>query len=75
MEKGFQGKEGQQIPEMTDDFVNTVSERYIELYENITGDTFIKSDVSQVLKRVEENVTAFLKKDKLIQAENNDLRK
>lgn len=66
MENGFQGKEGQQIPEMTDDFVNAVSERYIELYENITGDNFIKSDVSQVLKRVEENVTAFLKKNELI---------
>lgn len=66
MENGFQGKEGQQIPEMTDDFVNAVSDRYIELYENITGDNFIKSDVSQVLKRVEENVTAFLKKNELI---------
>lgn len=66
MENGFQGKEGQQIPEMTNDFVNAVSERYIELYENITGDNFIKSDVSQVLKRVEENVTAFLKKNELI---------
>lgn len=66
MENGFQGKEGQQIPEMTDDFVNAVSERYIELYENITGDNFIKSNVSQVLKRVEENVTAFLKKNELI---------
>lgn len=66
MKNGFQGKEGQEIPEMTDDFVNAVSERYIELYENITGDNFIKSDVSQVLKRVEENVTAFLKKNELI---------
>lgn len=66
METGFQGKEEQQIPEMTDDFVNAVSDRYIELYENITGDNFIKSDVSQVLKRVEENVTAFLKKNELI---------
>lgn len=75
MENGFQGKEGQQIPEMTDRVVNAISARYIELYENIIGETFIKSDVSQVLKRVEENVTAFLKKDELIQAGNNELRK
>ncbi len=66
MEKDFQGKEGQQIPEMTDDFVDAVSERYIELYENITGDSFIKSDVSQVLKRVEENVNSFLKENLII---------
>lgn len=56
----FMGQEGQQVPEMSDDFVNSVSERYIELYENITGEKFIKSDVSQVLKRVEENVMNFL---------------
>ncbi len=61
----FMGKEGQQIPEMTDDFVNSVSERYIELYENITGDAFIKSDASQALKRVEENVMSFLTAEKI----------
>ena len=54
---GFQGKEGQVVPEMTDDFVNEVSERYIELYEKITGEAFVKSDVSNVLDRVEGNVT------------------
>ncbi|MGE0562828.1 MAG: phosphoribosylaminoimidazolesuccinocarboxamide synthase [Flavobacteriales bacterium] len=53
----FQGKDGQTVPEMTDEFVEEISNRYIELYENITGDKFIKSDVSDVLKRVEENVT------------------
>jgi phosphoribosylaminoimidazole-succinocarboxamide synthase len=47
MENGFQGKEGQEVPEMTDEFVNSVSERYIELYENITGEKFIKQDVSE----------------------------
>lgn len=54
---GFQGKDGQQVPEMTDEFIEQVSNRYIELYEKITGDKFVKSDVSDVLKRVEENVT------------------
>jgi phosphoribosylaminoimidazole-succinocarboxamide synthase len=68
MENGFQGKEGQQIPEMTGNVINSISDRYIELFEKITGEKFIKSDVSQVMKRVEENVTAFLKKDELISA-------
>jgi len=56
IENGFQGKEGQAIPEMTDEFINQVSERYIELYEHITGDKFVKSDVSDVLTRVEGNI-------------------
>ncbi|MCB9334694.1 MAG: phosphoribosylaminoimidazolesuccinocarboxamide synthase [Flavobacteriales bacterium] len=56
IENGFQGKDGQKVPEMTNDFVNQISERYIELYEHITGDKFVKSDVSDVLRRVEENV-------------------
>ncbi|PCJ83323.1 MAG: phosphoribosylaminoimidazolesuccinocarboxamide synthase [Flavobacteriales bacterium] len=60
MEQGFQGKEGQQMPGMPDEFVNLVSERYIELYEKVTGETFVKSNVSDVLKRVEENVNNFL---------------
>lgn len=47
MENGFQGKDGQQVPEMTDEFVNSVSERYIELFENITGQKFVKEDVSK----------------------------
>jgi phosphoribosylaminoimidazole-succinocarboxamide synthase len=46
MERGFQGKDGQQVPEMTDEFVNSVSERYIELFENITGQKFVKEDVT-----------------------------
>lgn len=62
IENGFQGKEGQQIPEMTDEFVNLVSDRYIELYENITGDKFEKSDVTNVLSRVENNILEFLSK-------------
>ncbi|MCX2681512.1 phosphoribosylaminoimidazolesuccinocarboxamide synthase [Galbibacter sp. EGI 63066] len=58
---GFQGKEGQQIPEMTDDYINTVSKRYIELYENITGEKFVKADVSNIQQRIENNVLTFLK--------------
>ncbi len=56
----FQGKEGELIPEMTDDFINRISERYIELYEKITGDKFIKSDVSNVLQRIEQNINKSL---------------
>jgi len=61
MGNGFQGKEGQKVPEMSPEFVSQVSERYIELYENITGNSFEKSDVSDVLKRVSTNVNSFLK--------------
>ncbi len=60
MANGFQGKEGQEIPVMHEAFVNSVSERYIELFENITGDKFSKADDSDVLKRVEENISAYL---------------
>jgi len=60
MENGFQGQEGQQVPEMTDDFINLVSERYIELYENITGQKFERADVSNVPARVENNIKKFL---------------
>jgi phosphoribosylaminoimidazole-succinocarboxamide synthase len=58
---GFQGKEGQKVPEMSDKFVEEVSDRYIELYEHITGEKFQKSDTTDILKRVENNVKAFLK--------------
>jgi phosphoribosylaminoimidazole-succinocarboxamide synthase len=57
---GFQGKEGQQVPEMTDLFVNQVSERYIELYESITGSKFERADISDVLTRVEGNILKFI---------------
>src|SRR5690606_14222588 len=60
---GFQGKEGQQIPEMTTEYVNSVSERYIELYENILDEKFEKADVSNIEKRIESNVLEFLKKE------------
>lgn len=60
MENGFQGKEGQNVPTMDEAFVNSVSERYIELYEHITGDKFIKADVNNVNDRVEKNITDYL---------------
>lgn len=57
----FQGLEGQQIPEMSDEFVNTITERYIELYERIAGKEFIKGDLSNLMDRIETNVLRFLK--------------
>lgn len=60
MENGFQGKDGQKVPEMSDDFVSQVSERYIELYENITGKKFEKANTKDVLDRVENNVLKYL---------------
>lgn len=60
MENGFQGKPGQKVPEFPDEFVNQVSERYIELYENITGEKFVKADISDVRKRIENNCLKFL---------------
>ncbi len=62
---GFQGKEGQKIPEMPDDFVQQVSERYIELYEQITGEHFEKADTSDMLQRIEKNITNFLSNRKV----------
>ena len=61
IQNGFQGKEGQQIPEMSDEKILEISNRYIELYEQITGVTFVKGDTSNVLVRIENNVTSFLK--------------
>lgn len=60
IENGFQGKEGQAIPEMTEAFIASVSERYIELYESITGDTFVKADAANVGARIEANVNKAL---------------
>jgi phosphoribosylaminoimidazole-succinocarboxamide synthase len=59
MDKGFQGKDGQQVPEMTDEFVNSVSERYIELFENITGQKFVKEDVTP--QQIESKIVETLK--------------
>ena len=60
IENGFQGKEGQSIPEMSAEYCISVSERYIELYEYITGDKFVKEDVSDVINRVEKNILSYL---------------
>ncbi|MCK5067872.1 MAG: phosphoribosylaminoimidazolesuccinocarboxamide synthase [Bacteroidales bacterium] len=59
---GFQGKEGQQVPNMPDDFVEEVSERYIELYESITGEKFIKADTSSIEDRILKNINDFISK-------------
>ena len=61
MENGFQGKGGQQVPEMTDEIVKGISERYIELFENITGEKFVKADIDATAVRIENNVTEYLK--------------
>ncbi|NQW35488.1 MAG: phosphoribosylaminoimidazolesuccinocarboxamide synthase [Flavobacteriales bacterium] len=63
IENGFQGLKGQQIPEMTDAKIQEISERYIELFENITGETFVKEDTTNILQRIENNVNGFLNKN------------
>ena len=57
----FQGKEGQQIPEMSEEYVQSVSERYIELFEKIAGQEFVKADISDINNRIEQNVVEYLK--------------
>jgi phosphoribosylaminoimidazole-succinocarboxamide synthase len=61
MENGFQGKDGQHIPEMNKDFVDSVSKRYIELYENVSGKKFVKGDNQDPIGRIESNVNDFFK--------------
>ncbi|MEO0873775.1 MAG: phosphoribosylaminoimidazolesuccinocarboxamide synthase, partial [Bacteroidota bacterium] len=58
---GFQGLEGQQMPEMPDAFVEKVSSRYIELYEQVTGQAFAKADTANLLQRVENNILSALR--------------
>ena len=60
IQNGFQGKEGQEIPFMSEEYVTSVSERYIELYEIIIGEKFIKEDISNVVERIEKNIYNFL---------------
>ncbi|SDX47010.1 phosphoribosylaminoimidazolesuccinocarboxamide synthase [Flavobacterium degerlachei] len=60
IQNGFQGLEGQQIPDMSDEYIETVSERYIELYEKILGEKFVKADISNINERIEKNVLAYL---------------
>ena len=60
MANGFQGQEGQQVPEMTPEIVDSITERYIELYENIVGEKFVKAESDDVEARIEKNVSDFL---------------
>lgn len=62
MDNGFQGKEGQQVPEMTTAIVNDITNRYIELYEGITGEPFVKAETNDLAARIEKNVNAYLRK-------------
>ena len=61
IENNFQGLDGQIIPDMNEEYIDMVSERYIELYENILGEKFIKADLSNINERIEKNVLAYLK--------------
>ena len=61
MQNGFQGKEGQQVPEMTPEIVRGISERYIELYEHLTGEAFVREEHADLAARIEKNVTDYLK--------------
>ncbi|MDD3321385.1 MAG: phosphoribosylaminoimidazolesuccinocarboxamide synthase [Paludibacter sp.] len=61
MKNGFQGKDGQQVPEMTPEIVAGISERYIELFENISGEAFDKADIANITTRIENNVVEYLK--------------
>lgn len=60
MDNGFQGKEGQQVPEMTPEIVSSISDRYIELYEHLTGETFVREDNADLAARIEQNVRKYL---------------
>ena len=60
LENGFQGKDGQKIPELTEEKIKEISNRYIELYEKIIGEAFVKADVSDVVARIDSNITHFL---------------
>jgi phosphoribosylaminoimidazole-succinocarboxamide synthase len=62
MENGFSGKDGQKVPEMSDEFVDSVTNRYIELYENITGDKFVKKPLDNIASEIENAVLNYLKK-------------
>ena len=63
IENGFQGQEGQQIPDMNDEYIASVSDRYIELFENILGEKFKKADLSNINERIEKNVLEYLAKN------------
>ena len=60
MDNGFQGKAGQQVPEMTPAIVNSITDRYVELFEGITGDTFVREETDDLATRIEKNILAYL---------------
>lgn len=60
IENGFQGLEGQSVPSMSDAYIQSISERYIELYENITGSSFVPADLSNIESRIEKNIREYL---------------
>ncbi len=64
IENGFQGKEGQKVPVMSDEWVNEISERYIELYEKVTGEKFQRAATGNILERVEKNILKFINDNK-----------
>lgn len=64
MANGFMGKEGQQVPEMSDQWINEISERYIELYEGITGEKFVRAESSDMIQRIESNINTWLSSNK-----------
>ncbi|MBR5240755.1 MAG: phosphoribosylaminoimidazolesuccinocarboxamide synthase [Muribaculaceae bacterium] len=64
IENGFMGKEGQTVPEMTEEYVNSVSDRYIELYEHIVGEKFSRSECDDINARIEKNISEYLKERK-----------
>jgi phosphoribosylaminoimidazole-succinocarboxamide synthase len=61
MENGFQGQEGQQVPDMTPEVVRGITERYIELYEAVTGEKFVRAESENIEARIEKNVSEYLK--------------
>ena len=60
MDKGFMGNDGQQVPEMSEDWINEISDRYVELYEKITGEKFQRSETNSIIHRVEKNISEWL---------------
>ncbi len=60
MERGFKGDKGQMVPEMTDEFVQSITDRYIELYEEVIGELFVKAPAANIIKRIEANVNEYL---------------
>lgn len=62
MDNGFNGQDGQKVPELTDDFIQQISDRYIELFEKVSGQKFVKADTNNVMKRIEDNIKQYLEK-------------